>query len=122
MNPTLTYPPQPPRYYSGGYRYFFNGQEADNEVLVEGALHAFEYRMHDTRIGQFWSEIPPKPLIDSLEQKKSAPFSDAPFRLVFVEAFARLSAEQSGANHLAQQRVRTILGIAELFVEHFHDG
>ena len=32
----------------GGYRYFFNGQEADNEVLGEGALHAFEYRMHDT--------------------------------------------------------------------------
>ena len=42
----------------GGYRYFFNGQEADNEVLVEGGLHAFEYRMHDTRIGRFWSVDP----------------------------------------------------------------
>ena len=42
----------------GGYRYFFNGQEADNEVLGEGALHAFEYRMHDTRIGRFWSVDP----------------------------------------------------------------
>ena len=42
----------------GGYRYFFNGQEADNEALGEGALHAFEYRMHDTRIGRFWSVDP----------------------------------------------------------------
>ena len=42
----------------GGYRYFFNGQEADNEVLGEWALHAFEYRMHDTRIGRFWSVDP----------------------------------------------------------------
>ena len=40
------------------YRYFFNGQEADNEVYGEGALHAFEYRMHDTRIGRFWSVDP----------------------------------------------------------------
>ena len=43
---------------NGGYRYFFNGQEADNEVLGEGTLHAFEYRMHDTRIGRFWSVDP----------------------------------------------------------------
>ena len=65
-----TYLQKFPRPAMGGYRYFFNGQEADNEVLGDGALHAFEYRMHDTRIGRFWSEIPPKPLIDSLEQKK----------------------------------------------------
>ena len=55
---TLTYPPQYPRSDMGGYRYFFNGQEADNEVLGDGALHAFEYRMHDTRIGRFWSVDP----------------------------------------------------------------
>ena len=47
---TTTYPPKSSRPAMGGYRYFFNGQEADNEVLGEGALHAFEYRMHDTRI------------------------------------------------------------------------
>jgi len=58
MNRTATYPPQTPRYYNGGYRYFFNGQEADNEVLGDMALHAFEYRMHDTRIGRFWSVDP----------------------------------------------------------------
>ena len=27
-------------------------------MLGEGALHAFEYRMHDTRIGRFWSFDP----------------------------------------------------------------
>ena len=40
------------------YRNLFNGQEADNEVYGNGALHAFEYRMHDTRIGRFWSVDP----------------------------------------------------------------
>ena len=58
MNHTSTYPPKFLRSAIGGYRYFFNGQEADNEVLGEGALHAFEYRMHDTRIGRFWSVDP----------------------------------------------------------------
>jgi RHS repeat-associated protein len=52
------YPISDRSYYNGGYRYFFNGQEADNEVLGEGALHAFEYRMHDTRLGRFWSVDP----------------------------------------------------------------
>ena len=58
MNHTATYPPKFPLPAMGGYRYFFNGQEVDNEVLGEGALHAFEYRMHDTRIGRFWSVDP----------------------------------------------------------------
>ena len=43
---------------TGGYRYFFNGQEGDNEVFGETALHAFEYRMHDARLGRFWSVDP----------------------------------------------------------------
>jgi len=58
MIPPLTYPPKFPRPAMGGYRYFFNGQEGDDEVLGEGALHAFEYRMHDTRTGRFWSVDP----------------------------------------------------------------
>ena len=58
MKPTVTYPLPTPRSDWGCYRYFFNGQEADNEVLGEGVLHAFEYRMHDTRIGRFWSVDP----------------------------------------------------------------
>ena len=42
----------------GGYRYFFSGQEGDNEVFGEVALHAFEFRMHDARLGRFWSVDP----------------------------------------------------------------
>ena len=45
MNHTITYPPKFPRPAMGGYRYCFNGQEADSEALGEGALHAFEYRL-----------------------------------------------------------------------------
>ena len=54
MIPTPTYPLQPPRYYNGGYRYFFNGQEADNEVLGDGALTGYEFRQYDTRLGRWW--------------------------------------------------------------------
>ena len=42
----------------GGYRYFFNGQEGDNEVFGENSLFAFDYRMHDARLGRFWSVDP----------------------------------------------------------------
>ena len=38
----------------GGYRYFFNGQEADNEVFGEGALAGYEFRQYDTRLGRWW--------------------------------------------------------------------
>ena len=58
MNHTATYPPQTPRYYMGGYRYFFNGQEADNEVLGEGAFQNYGFRMYDTRIARFWGVDP----------------------------------------------------------------
>ncbi|MBP5495794.1 MAG: hypothetical protein J6X98_01290 [Bacteroidales bacterium] len=54
MIPTLTYPPQHPRSDMGGYRYFFNGQEADNEVLGEGGLAGYEFRQYDTRLGRWW--------------------------------------------------------------------
>ena len=53
-----TYQQSFPSSVSGGYRYFFNGQESDGEVYGEGGLHAFEYRMHDTRTGRFWSVDP----------------------------------------------------------------
>ena len=58
MKPFLTYSPKQPSPNIGGYRYFFNGQEGDNEVFGEMALHAFEFRMHDTRLGRFWSVDP----------------------------------------------------------------
>ena len=41
-------------YDYGGYRYFFNGQEADNEVLGEGGLAGYEFRQYDTRLGRWW--------------------------------------------------------------------
>ena len=58
MISTTTYQQSSLRSANGGCRYFFNGQESDGEVLGEGALHAFEYRMHDTRTGRFWSVDP----------------------------------------------------------------
>ena len=58
MNHTLTYRPKSPGTNIGGYRYFFNGQESDNEVFGENSLFAFEYRMHDARLGRFWSVDP----------------------------------------------------------------
>ena len=41
------------------YRYFFNGQETDNEVYGEGAVLGYEFRQYDARIGRWWS-IDPK--------------------------------------------------------------
>ena len=55
---TATYPPQTPRYYNGGYRYFFNGQEADNEVLGEGVSLTAEFWQYDTRLGRRWNVDP----------------------------------------------------------------
>ena len=55
---TATYPPKFPLPAMGGYRYFFNGQEADNEVLGEGVFQNYGFRMYDTRIGRFWGVDP----------------------------------------------------------------
>jgi RHS repeat-associated protein len=41
------------------YRFGFQGQEKDNEIYGgEGSMLAFEYRMHDPRVGRFWSIDP----------------------------------------------------------------
>ena len=42
----------------GGYRYFFNGQEADNEVLGEGASLSAEFWQYDSRLGRRWNVDP----------------------------------------------------------------
>jgi hypothetical protein len=39
----------------GGYRYGFNNQEKENEL---GDYYAFEYRIHDARLGRFLSVTP----------------------------------------------------------------
>ena len=53
---------------AGEYRYGFNAQEMDNEWASTGSHIAFEYRIHDTRLGRFLS---PDPLI---VQEKRFPF------------------------------------------------
>ena len=58
MIPTTTYPPQNPLPAMGGYRYFFNGQEADNEVLGEEASLTAEFWQYDTRLGRRWNVDP----------------------------------------------------------------
>ncbi len=42
----------------GGYRYFYNGQEADNEVLGEGVSLTSEFWQYDTRLGRRWNVDP----------------------------------------------------------------
>ena len=83
MNHTSTYPPKSPRPAIGGYRYFFNGQEADNEVLGEGALTGYEFRQYDTRLGRWWG-------IDRKAAKYSSlsPYhfcADNPIKLVDID-------------------------------------
>jgi len=46
-------------YSSNSYNYGFQGQLKDDEINgATGTNHAFEYRMHDPRIGRFWSVDP----------------------------------------------------------------
>ena len=58
MNHTLTYRPKSPGTNIGGYRYFFNGQEADNEVFEEVANFGYEFRQYDSRLVRWWSADP----------------------------------------------------------------
>ena len=55
---TATYPPKFPLPAMGGYRYFFNGQEADNEVFGEGVSLTAEFWQYDTRLGRRWNMDP----------------------------------------------------------------
>jgi RHS repeat-associated protein len=41
-----------------GYRWGFNGQDKDNEIKGGGNSYAFEYRIHDSRLGRFLSVDP----------------------------------------------------------------
>ncbi len=43
---------------SGDYRYGFQGQEMDNEVKGEGNSANFTFRMHDPRVGRFFTVDP----------------------------------------------------------------
>ena len=50
----------PGRHYnSEKYRFAFQGQEKDDEIKGStGTSYAYKYRMHDVRIGRFWSIDP----------------------------------------------------------------
>ncbi len=41
-----------------GYRYGFQGQEVDNEIKGNGNSLNYKYRMHDPRLGRFFSRDP----------------------------------------------------------------
>ena len=58
MNPPLTYSPKHPSPNIGGYRYFFNRQEGDNEVFGEVANFGYEFRQYDSRLARWWSVDP----------------------------------------------------------------
>ena len=58
MNPPFTYRPKSPGTNIGGYRYFFNGQECDNEIFGEVANFGYEFRQYDSRIARWWSVDP----------------------------------------------------------------
>lgn len=45
-------------YTSGGYRYGFQGQEKDDEIKGPGNSVNYKYRMHDPRLGRFFSVDP----------------------------------------------------------------
>ena len=55
MKPILTYSPKQPCPDIGGYRYFFNGQEGDNEVFGEGVILSAEFWQYDSRLGRRWN-------------------------------------------------------------------
>ena len=46
------------KYEYRGYRYFFNGQEGDNEVFGEVANFGYEFWQYDNRLGRWWSVDP----------------------------------------------------------------
>ena len=43
---------------TNAYRYGFQGQEKDDEIKGEGNSVNYEYRMHDPRIGRFFTVDP----------------------------------------------------------------
>ncbi len=45
-------------YTSDSYRFGFNSQEKDDEINGDGNSYAFEYRIHDPRLGRFLSVDP----------------------------------------------------------------
>jgi RHS repeat-associated protein len=65
-------------YASKSYRYGFNGQEQDNEIVGSGNIYTAEYWQYDSRLGRRWN-------IDPIIKKWESPyacFGDNPIALV----------------------------------------
>ena len=78
--------------FSDKYRYKFQGQEGDGELLGDGNSYAFKYRIHDARLGRFFS-------IDPLykDYPWNSPFAFSENRLVDsreLEGLERINATQ----------------------------
>ena len=58
MKLTATYPLPTTGAHIPRYRYFFNGQEADNEVYGEGVSLSAEFWQYDSRLGRRWNVDP----------------------------------------------------------------
>ena len=63
--------------FSDKYRYKFQGQEGDGELLGDGNSYAFKYRIHDARLGRFFSIDPLAP-----EYPWNSPYAFAENRLI----------------------------------------
>ncbi len=58
MKLTATYPLLTSGAHTPRYRYFFNGQEADNEVYGSGVSLSAEFWQYDSRLGRRWNVDP----------------------------------------------------------------
>ena len=96
---TLHIPPKIHQYQHREYRYFFNGQEADNEVFGEVANFGYEFRQYDSRLGRWWG-------VD-LEWKKSPDISPfifcANIPIIMVDLEGREAWKPDKKGHLIAQ-------------------
>ncbi|MBS1581100.1 MAG: hypothetical protein JST66_02765 [Bacteroidetes bacterium] len=87
-------------YSSDSYRFGFQGQEKDDEIHgATGTSYAFEYRMHDPRIGRFLS-------IDPLAAKYpwNSPYAFSENQVIQFIELEGLEKAKTKANHNATPR------------------
>ena len=64
---------------SDAYRYGFQGQERDDEVKGEGNSYNYTFRMHDPRLGRFFSVDP-----FSIQYSYNSPYAFSENRMIDV--------------------------------------
>ena len=83
------------------YRYGFQGQEKDDEIKGEGKSVNYKFRMHDSRVGRFFT-------VDPLARKYAynSPFAFSENRVVDGIELEGLEYFRVGpANHLASHQI-----------------